>query len=84
MKVIICGAGQVGAQIASHLSLERNDITVIDNNAERITQLTNTLDISAVKWRKVFARFWVVLTDCVGKCKAPKNAIQHYETISVS
>ena len=49
MKVIICGAGQVGAQIASHLSLERNDITVIDNNAERITQLTNTLDISAVK-----------------------------------
>ena len=48
MKVIICGAGQVGAQIASHLSLERNDITVIDNNAERITQLTNTLDISGV------------------------------------
>ena len=42
MKVIICGAGQVGAQIASHLSLEKNDITVIDNNAERITQLTNT------------------------------------------
>ncbi|MEE2622077.1 MAG: Trk system potassium transporter TrkA [Pseudomonadota bacterium] len=49
MKVIICGAGQVGAQIASHLSLERNDITVIDNNSERITQLTNTLDISAIK-----------------------------------
>ena len=48
MKVIICGAGQVGAQIASHLSLERNDITVIDNNADRITQLTNTLDISGV------------------------------------
>ena len=48
MKVIICGAGQVGAQIASHLSLESNDITVIDNNAERITQLTNTLDISGV------------------------------------
>ena len=48
MKVIICGAGQVGAQIASHLSLERNDVTVIDNNADRITQLTNTLDISGV------------------------------------
>ena len=48
MKVIICGAGQVGAQIASHLSLERNDITVIDNNADRIAQLTNTLDISGV------------------------------------
>ena len=48
MKVIICGAGQVGAQIANHLSLERNDVTVIDNNADRITQLTNTLDISGV------------------------------------
>ena len=45
----MCIRDRVGAQIASHLSLERNDITVIDNNAERITQLTNTLDISAVK-----------------------------------
>ena len=48
MKVIVCGAGQVGAQIASHLSLEKNDITVIDNNSDRITQLINTLDISGV------------------------------------
>ena len=48
MKVIICGAGQVGEQIARHLSFEKNDITVIDNNAELIGHLSNTLDISGV------------------------------------
>jgi hypothetical protein len=32
MKVIICGAGQVGWQIARHLSGENNDVTVVDNN----------------------------------------------------
>ena len=35
MKVIICGAGQVGWQIARHLSGERNDVTVIDNDPEK-------------------------------------------------
>ena len=48
MKVIICGAGQVGEQIARHLSFEKNDITVIDNNSELIGHLSNTLDISGV------------------------------------
>ena len=36
MKVIICGAGQVGWQIARHLSGERNDVTVVDNDPELI------------------------------------------------
>ena len=48
MKVIVCGAGQVGAQIANHLSLEKNDITVIDSNSDLVGQLTNTLDISGI------------------------------------
>jgi len=30
MKIIICGAGQVGWQIASHLSTEDNHVTVVD------------------------------------------------------
>ena len=35
MKIIICGAGQVGGQIARHLAREEgaNQVTVIDNNA---------------------------------------------------
>ncbi len=48
MKVIICGAGQVGWQIARHLSGEGNDITVVDNNAELVRQATDTLDVQGV------------------------------------
>ena len=48
MKVIICGAGQVGWQIARHLSGERNDVTVVDNNAELVARATDTLDVQGV------------------------------------
>ncbi|NIP17448.1 MAG: NAD-binding protein, partial [Xanthomonadales bacterium] len=34
MKVIICGAGQVGFNIARYLSGEGADITVVDRNPE--------------------------------------------------
>src|SRR5690606_7403365 len=48
MKVIICGAGQVGWQIAKHLSGERNDVTVVDNNADLVRRATETLDVQGV------------------------------------
>lgn len=48
MKVIICGAGQVGWQIARHLSGERNDVTVVDNNPELVRRATDTLDVQGV------------------------------------
>ena len=48
MKVIICGAGQVGWQIARHLSSERNDVTVVDNNPELVRRATETLDVNGV------------------------------------
>jgi len=48
MKVIICGAGQVGWQIAQHLSSEKNDVTVVDNNAELVARATDTLDVAGV------------------------------------
>lgn len=48
MKIIICGAGQVGWQIARHLSGERNDVTVIDHNAELIRRATDALDVQGV------------------------------------
>ena len=48
MKIIICGAGQVGWQIARHLSGERNDVTVIDNNADLIRRATDALDVQGV------------------------------------
>jgi len=48
MKVIICGAGQVGWQIARHLANERNDVTVVDNNSELVRRATETLDVQGV------------------------------------
>lgn len=48
MKVIICGAGQVGWQIARHLANERNDVTVVDSNAELVNRATDTLDVQGV------------------------------------
>jgi trk system potassium uptake protein TrkA len=48
MKVIICGAGQVGWQIARHLSGERNDVTIVDVNADLVRRATDTLDVKGV------------------------------------
>ena len=48
MKVIICGAGQVGWQIARHLSRENNDVTVIDNNPVLVNRATDTLDVQGI------------------------------------
>ncbi len=48
MKVIICGSGQVGWQIARHLSGEKNDVTVVDNNADLVRRATDTLDVQGV------------------------------------
>ncbi|MDF1855816.1 Trk system potassium transporter TrkA [Pseudooceanicola sp.] len=48
MKVIICGAGQVGWQIARHLSGENNDVTVVDNNPELVARATETLDVQGI------------------------------------
>ncbi len=48
MKVIICGAGQVGWQIARHLSGENNDVTVVDNNPELVHRATETLDVQGI------------------------------------
>ena len=49
MKVIICGAGQVGWQIARHLSGERNDVTVVDNNPDLVARATDTLDVQGLE-----------------------------------
>ncbi|MDX1784963.1 MAG: Trk system potassium transporter TrkA [Roseovarius sp.] len=48
MKVIICGAGQVGWQIARHLSGERNDVTVVDSNPDLVRRATDTLDVQGL------------------------------------
>ena len=48
MKAIICGAGQVGWQIARHLSGEKNEVVIIDSNPDLIRRATDTLDVQGV------------------------------------
>ena len=48
MKVIICGAGQIGAGIAKYLSQEQTDVVVIDNNPENINKISDSLDLQAI------------------------------------
>ena len=48
MKVIICGAGQVGFNIARYLAQEDNEVTVIDQSAELTRKISDTLDVKAI------------------------------------
>lgn len=48
MKVIVCGAGQVGFNIARYLAIENNDVTVIDQSAELIGKVNDSLDVQAL------------------------------------
>ncbi len=49
MKVIILGAGQVGASVANNLASEANDITVVDRNAKLLRKLQDRLDLRTVQ-----------------------------------
>lgn len=48
MKVIICGAGQVGWQIARHLAGENNDVTIVDKDEALVRRATEALDVQGV------------------------------------
>jgi trk system potassium uptake protein TrkA len=48
MKVIICGAGQVGYNIARYLAQENNEVTVIDHSAELTRKISDSLDVKAI------------------------------------
>jgi trk system potassium uptake protein TrkA len=48
MKIIICGAGQVGSSIARELAAEGNAVTVLDLSADLIRQTTDELDVQGI------------------------------------
>jgi trk system potassium uptake protein TrkA len=49
MKIIIAGAGEVGFHLAKLLSLESQDITLIDTNRESLAYADAHLDIRVVR-----------------------------------
>ncbi|MBW7901911.1 MAG: Trk system potassium transporter TrkA [Rhodocyclaceae bacterium] len=48
MKIVILGAGQVGASVAESLVSEENDITIVDTDPARLVQLQDRLDLRTV------------------------------------
>jgi len=47
MRVIIAGAGEIGWYAAEQLSAAGHDVTLIDNDEERVRQITSELDVRA-------------------------------------
>lgn len=48
MKIVILGAGRVGASVAESLVSEQNDITVVDTDPARLAELQDRLDLRTV------------------------------------
>ena len=48
MKIIIAGAGAVGTHLAKLLSRERQNITLMDDNEERLSMLSSNFDLMTV------------------------------------
>jgi trk system potassium uptake protein TrkA len=48
LRVVICGAGQVGFSIARYLSTHDNDVTIIDHSEELINHISGTLDVRGI------------------------------------
>ena len=45
MKIIICGAEEVGFSLAKYLSSEGMEITVIDEDIEKLQKMTAAIDV---------------------------------------
>lgn len=48
MKILILGAGQVGASVAAALASENSDITVVDLDQTKLRELSERLDIRTI------------------------------------
>jgi len=48
MRVIVCGAGQVGFSIARHLAAENVDVMVIDMSEELTQRISDQLEVRAI------------------------------------
>jgi trk system potassium uptake protein TrkA len=48
MRIVICGAGQVGYGIAERLAAEQNDVSVVDAQARLVNLVRDSLDVRGV------------------------------------
>ena len=48
MKIIICGAGEVGYSLAKYLAAEEMEVTIIDINNDKLEKISNSIDVRTV------------------------------------
>ena len=48
MKIIVCGAGQVGSNIARHLAMENHDVTIVDQSENLVRQISDAFDVNGI------------------------------------
>ncbi|MDQ6963674.1 MAG: Trk system potassium transporter TrkA [Mariprofundales bacterium] len=48
MNIIILGAGEVGYNIAQRLAVEGNNVSVVDNNRDRLQKVADSMDVKTV------------------------------------
>ncbi len=48
MKTIICGAGQIGRNIAEYFTDENDDITLVDTDEDVLAEIADTMDVRCV------------------------------------
>lgn len=49
MKIVICGDGEVGFHLAKNLAEEFHDITLVDQNEERLEYVASHIDVATIK-----------------------------------
>ncbi len=49
MRVMIAGAGEIGWYVAEQISQAGHDVTIIDNNENRVRMVDSTLDVSVIQ-----------------------------------
>jgi trk system potassium uptake protein TrkA len=48
MKIVIAGAGEVGTHLARMLSVENHSIVMLDDDAEKLNQVNQGVDLMTV------------------------------------
>jgi trk system potassium uptake protein TrkA len=56
LKIVIIGAGEIGYDLASVLSKEKHDVTVIDREKECLSRTSDTLDVLAIEGNATSAK----------------------------
>ena len=53
LRIIIVGCGKVGRTLVEQLGKEGHDITIVDKNRERISQVSNIYDVMGIDRKSV-------------------------------